>query len=94
MAKYHCKFSTGEIVEWEGSFTKYHWDILRWNLMTWWAGQDHEDGSVIVSVDGRASFALTRTVHHPLCVIRLHFLQADRPIGNHVIRIFDYTEED
>lgn len=93
MAKYHCEFSTGEILEWEGTFTKYYWDILRWNIMTWWVGQDREDGSVIVYVDGRASFALTRTVRYPRCVIRLHMLQQDRPIGNPVIRDFDYTEE-
>ena len=94
MAKYHCEFSTGEIREWEGTFIKYHWDILRRSLMDWWIGQDHEDGSVIVYVDGRASFALTRTVRHPRCVIRLHMLQQDLPIGNHVIRDFDYTEGD
>lgn len=94
MAKYHCEFGTGEYLEWEGTFTKHYWDILRRNIMTWWIGQDGEDGSVIVYVDGRASFAMTRTVHHPRCVIRLHMLQKDRPIGNLVIRDFDYTEGD
>lgn len=99
MAKYHCEFSTGEILEWEGTFSKHYWDILLWDIMTWWnicknrrISHEKWDGSVIVYVDDRASFALTRTVRHPRCVIRLHMLQQERPIGNLVIRDFDYTE--